>query len=146
MKNGNLFSSASLRLWWIPFFMGLVWIASFFVSFFYDYDGLSTLTHLLIRLVSAFNIILFFEILLMFWDIKLSLKGYNLHVDHAFIAQCRTVPFLICGYAFAFMAFRYPEFLLLYIAVLFLAKISMHHIVVYVDNHKTSEYGDPEPI
>lgn len=48
-------SSASLRLWWIPFFMGLVWIASFFVSFFYDYDRLSTLTHLLIRLVSAFN-------------------------------------------------------------------------------------------
>lgn len=139
-------SSASLRLWWIPFFMGLVWIASFFVSFFYDYDGLSTLTHLLIRLVSAFNIILFFEILLMFWDIKLSLKGYNLHVDHAFIAQCRTVPFLICGYAFCIYGISISRISFALHSRSFSCKDLDAPYSVYVDNHKTSEYGDPEPI
>ncbi len=77
----------NLRLWIIPFCMGIVWIGSFLVSFFYNYEGNSPITHIVLRLINAFNLILLFDILLMFWDIRLSLKNYDLHEDHSFKAQ-----------------------------------------------------------
>lgn len=137
----------TVRLWIIPILMGFVWIASFLVSFFYDYNGMPQWSQIFIRLVSAFNIILFFELLLMYWDIKLSLKYFDLKSDHAFSAQCRTIPFMVFALSLACLTLRFPEWLWLFVLILFCAKVSMHHVVVYIDNNKRPiEYGSPQTI
>lgn len=139
----NTITTEQLRLWVIPIMMGLVWVGSFFVSFFSELQDVS----LLFRFISTFNIILFFELLLMYWDMCLSLENFDLHIDHSFKVQCRTVPFMILSLPFGIMSVAGGWLLPLYITILFCAKTGMHHSVIYIDKHKTPiEYDEETPI
>lgn len=123
--------------------MGLVWVGSFLVSFFSDLQNVS----LLFKLFSTFNLILLFELILMFWDMWLSLENYDLHIDHSFKLQCRTVPFMILALPFGVMSVAGGWTLSLYIIILFCSKTGMHHAIVYVDKNKQPiEYGEEEQI
>ena len=125
----NILSTEQLRLWVIPILMGLIWIGSFLVSFFAEFQDIS----LLFRLFCTFNLILLFELLLMYWDICLSLENFDLHIDHSFKMQCRTVPFMILALPFGVMSIIGGWPLVIYITTLFCAKTGMHHSVAYID-------------
>ncbi len=136
----NILSTEQIRLWVIPILMGLVWVGSFLVSFFANLQDVS----LLFRLFSTFNLILFFELLLMYWDMCLSLENFDFHIDHSFKLQCRTVPFFILALPLGVMSIAGGWRLALYITTLFCAKTGMHHSVIYVDKNKTSIEYDEE--
>lgn len=143
-----MFSDANKRKIWIPILMGLVWIGSFLVGFF-DLKDLSGAMQFIFRLTIALNLMLFFEILLMFWDMKLALRGFELHRDHAFIAQYRTTPFGVLGLSFSCMTLAYPEYWWIYITDLVVFKVSVHHAVAYVDQNKKDlsySYSQPESV
>ncbi len=131
----NLMSYDNLRMYVIPIFMGLVWVLSFVISYFSS-QNLSEIWDYVLRLSAAFNIVLFFELLLMVWDIKLSLNGYYLERDKLFNLQSLTVPFFILAAPFGFIAFSGGWWLIIYVAVLFCAKTTMHYTVVAVDKFK----------
>lgn len=128
-------SNDKLRMYVIPVFMGLVWVLSFVISYF-SAQNLSDLWGYVLWLSAAFNVVLFFELLLMAWDIKLSLNGYYLKRDRLFNLQCVTVPFFILAAPFGFIAFSGGWWLIIYVAVLFCAKTTMHYTVVAVDKFK----------
>ena len=113
--------------------MGLDWVASFLVSFFVELQEIS----LLFRLFCMFNLILFFELLLMWWDMCLSMENFDLHRNYSFKIQCRTVPFMILALPFGCMSLAGGWLLALYITTLFCAKTGMHHSFIYIDKHKT---------
>ncbi len=130
-----MMSNDKLRMYVIPVFLGMVWVLSFVISYFSTQNP-SEIWGYVLRLSTAFNIVLFFELLLMAWDIKLSLKGYYLERDRLFNLQSLTVPFFILAAPFGFIAFSGGWWLIIYVAVLFSAKTSMHYTVVAVDKFK----------
>ena len=127
--------------------MGLVWVISFVITLKLDTDSLSTVWSVVLKFASAFNIALLFELLLMYWDICLSLTEYYVEPDHSFKLQCRTVPFMIIAFPFGFMAMGGGYQLLLYVAILFCAKTGLHHTVASIDKFKIpAGYDIPESI
>lgn len=132
----SIFSDHNLRVWVIPILMGAVWVISFLISDRLSLLGSSVWTFIL-KLCAAFNIALLFELLLMQWDINLSLKKYILHRDHSFRLQCRTVPFMIAAPQFGILAMEGSFWTILYVSILFCAKTAMHHSVSSVDKLKS---------
>ena len=128
-------SNDNLRLYVIPFLMGIVWVLSFLISYFSNED-ISKEWSFVLKLSSAFNIALLFELLLMIWDIKLSLKNYYLANEKSFKLQSMVVPFCIIAAPFSFLALNGGWALFLYVSILFCAKSGMHHAVVAIDKHK----------
>lgn len=125
----------NLRLYFIPLLMGIVWVISFVISYF-GALSLSKEWSFVLKLASAFNIALFFELILMIWDIKLSLKYFYIEKNRLFNLQCVTIPFLILAAPFGIMGFTGGVGLIVYVSVLFLAKTSLHYTVAAVDKYK----------
>ncbi|MDE7421010.1 MAG: hypothetical protein K2N35_12465 [Muribaculaceae bacterium] len=141
-----MISNNNLRLYVIPILMGMVWVLSFAISYFGDLSISKEWSYAL-KLSSAFNIVLFFDLILMIWDIKLSLKDYFLEKYRFFNLQCVTVPFFILAAPFGFIAFNGGWWLIAYIGILFGAKTSMHYSVIAVDKYKIPiGYGPLEEI
>lgn len=127
----------------LPILQGVVWVSSIGVSVFFDFGGSYPSTSVVRKLLVFVIITIFFEVLLVLFDIKYALKGYVIDKDLAWVLQTRTIPLLICVSCSVVPAFLFAGYISITSLIISCGafKSGLLHSVSVIDAKKIEDYN-----